>query len=609
MRIKKIPSHIIKRIAAGEVIIRPLNVVKELVENSIDANATSIQITFENGGIERIEVRDDGDGIRADELSKAFQLHTSNKIHNEEIEDIATLGFRGEALASIATVCKVKCRSRFKDCGKGRKIIIENMDVIHERDVQMPNHGTITEVLGIFYNVPVRRKFLKSAVTEKRAILNYLMHVTLTYFDIHWIVYERIKKKKNKLFESQRRREMLSAIYDVLGNSIGKNLIKLKGDAGKWKVEGFISKPILVRKDRSMQFIRINGRPVNNLDISKAIEASYSEQLLKSNFPVIIIDLVGEFHWIDFNIHPQKFEIQFQKNDNVLEKLVDLVKHTLQLNSDLPEFIDKAVSKTSPIFTAKHAEQIQNKKLSTHPELEMVSEGNQFTSEVKEPKIELSSIVNQLSLNDYGKNLDHEKLPSKSQQIILGHIMQKFAVINSGTELWLMDVHAADERIKFEMYEKSKHIIMSQQLLEPLEISLSSVEADFIEEVKDVFKKFGLIISTTNSSKALIHSTPAYFDQKLSRETITSIFQEVLNLVNQTENYSTVETPLDKLEYYIVSRLACYGSIRSGYPVSSVKLSEILNNLLRCKHPWTCAHGRPTILRFKQLAIEGWFKR
>ena len=195
---------------------------------------------------------------------------------------------------------------------------------------------------------------------------------------------------------------------------------------------------------------------------------------------------------------------------------------------------------------------------STLPELEKLSKNpSLLTSEVQEVKKELlPSMLNQFSLNDYNPSTKDE-MTSSTPYHIMGHIMNKFAVINSGTELWLMDVHAADERIKFEMYEKSKHVIMTQQLLQPLEISLSPTEVDFIEEMKDIFKKFGLVISILDPSKILLHSTPSYFDQKLSKEVIVAIFQETLSLTKQEENELVVETPLNKLEYYIVSRLAC----------------------------------------------------
>jgi len=609
LSIRKLPQNIIDQIAAGEVITRPVNIVKELVENSIDASAKHITIIIEDGGKKRLTVKDDGHGIPKDELALAFELHSSSKIQENNIYNVSTLGFRGEALASITAVSKVKCKSRSSDQEMGRQIVIEASEVKKIKDITMRRVGTEIEVVGIFYSIPARRKFLGSAAIEKKAIVDLVQHLALTYYNLQIELFEVKNNKQITILQSPAREEQLSAIFDILGEKIARNLVKVEGLAGRWKISGYISSPIICRKDRSLQYISVNGRAIKQKEIQKTIEESYGSQLLKRTYPIVVLDIQGESQWVDYNIHPQKAEIRFSSDDPILDELSVLIKNSLSKGSDLPSFQGNqkfdARPENSSIKEMKKEKIKPLKGGAEKAKLERQSASSIDTirSNEEPPDLENSK---QMILDEFSGRRAERSIQGYK---VLGQIMKKFAIIDAGSELWLMDLHASDERVKFEAYEAhSSQMIMSQQLLSPMAIEVSPEILDLVEEQRQIFSKFGMEVSISRS-KILIHSVPTYFDQKLSEKSILSFFEDVLLSVQGSDEANVIETPLNELQYYIVSRLACHGSIRSGYFVDTNTILHVLEELLKCKNPWTCAHGRPTILRFNHSTLEGWFKR
>jgi DNA mismatch repair protein MutL len=607
----ELSDNIIKKIAAGEVVNRPVNIIKELIENSIDANADKIEILFENGGIDRIEVSDNGDGIPSDQLALAFKLHTTSKITSDDIERVTTLGFRGEALSSIAAVSRVQCIS--KQMGEqAKKVVIEGSKLVKEEYVNSVD-GTIIEVIGLFYNVPARKKFLKSPNQEKKIILDTLTHIMLIFHNIHIKVSE-IKQGKSKLImESPHRKEMLSAIFDVLGAEIASELIHVSGNAGRWKVHGYISKPNLSRKDRNFQFIRVNGRIIKNLDLQKSVELAYGSQLLSSNYPVLILDFSGNSDWIDFNVHPQKREIRFSTEDTIFQDLTVLIRDSLDTSADLLSIPQKKKLKSKNGGTTN----IKNISYSSSDNYEDIKpEDISFDFEIVNESLNPidTDSYTQYSLQEFLEGASKKAQPSsvhvKGTYRVIGHIMKKFALIDTGNELWIMDVHAADERVKFEMYEQhTKQYVATQQLLEPYNVEVREDILDVVLEYSEELKRFGMEISKAGETKLFIHSIPAYFDQIVDSNHIENMFNDIVSTINSEERINTLDTPLSKMEYYIASRLACHGSVRSGYLVNLSKIGEILENLMKCKNPWTCAHGRPTILKFPKSILETWFRR
>lgn len=343
-----------------------------------------------------------------------------------------------------------------------------------------------------------------------------------------------------------------------------------------------------------MQYVSVNKRIVRSGDINSAIEEGYGAQLLKGHHPAIIVDLVGKNEWVDYNVHPQKLEVRFDPNDNVLEELAQMVKDTLEKESHLPE------------LTEHKAKGVENQPVSSPPE-----KGEIYTAQPIQAEEQVERYT-QYTLEDMVGSAGVAKsgaVKVAGGYRILGHIMNKFALIETDTELWIMDVHAADERVKFEQYENIKSdLVMSQSMLTPVKIKVDHEDFNVLDEIQPLLKSYGLEISTVPETTVLVHSIPVYFDQTIDRQTISNVLQGFAAYFKETSE-KAVTTPLDELQYKVVARLACHGAVRSGYPVSNHKLAEILNNLLKCKYPWTCAHGRPTVIRIKQGMLESWFKR
>ena len=650
MVIKAIPIEIIRQIAAGEVITRPVNIIKELVENSIDSSAKSIQITFENGGIDRIEVKDDGQGIPADQVKLAFELHTSSKLSKDNIGKVSSLGFRGEALSSIVAVARVKCRSKTDGDEFGKEVVFENSEAVSERQVRMRSIGTTIEVLSIFFNTPARRKYLKSGVVEKRKIIAILNHFIIINHKINWKVYEKKGAEKKVLISSAPRKSLLPSIFDTLGGEISNNLIKIQGKADRWSVNGFISNPSLTRKDRSLQFISVNQRIIKSDKLSKTVEKSYKSQLMKRHYPIIVLNFDGNYDWVDYNIHPQKEEIRFSNHDKVMEILPELIERVLfkEAGSIDPQEMSNYSSDNADNEQNKIGQDKINQNLEFPPiDLKDITEELEISSNLIKTERDLDEFLQEPKLeeeNDRAKQskssmkqgssfmpkpleseknsiLKARKKEGKSEKkivniynggkaLVLGQIMKKFALIDAGDELWIMDIHASDERIKFEQYEDGQNgQIMSQKLIVPQEFSLSKQELSTVKDMRNIFERYGMKISTSIGEKILIHSIPAYFDQEISKSVIKDFFYEVVASINTEEEALPFATPLSKLEYYVVSRLACHGSIRSGYYVSSEQVRQVLSQLLKCRLPWTCAHGRPTLFKIKSNQLEAWFKR
>ncbi len=583
------------RIAAGEVVERPTNIVKELVENSIDAGATQIFVTISDGGRDSIKIFDNGEGISSNSLSLAFELHTTSKIENEDISNIESLGFRGEALASIASVSRVEVISRKKDEDKGHKLIIEGGKIVSSDSVER-SHGTSLTVSSIFFNTPARRKFLKSANTERKRISDLMTNYCLMYPDIHFKLDEENSSGKtiNRL-ESPSRTTTAAVLFDLFGPDIVEQLFPVRSSPGIWEIEGYISSPMINRSDRSMQFININGRPVRHKRLQSTIEEAYRSQLLRNTHPIIILKITGPYDEVDFNIHPQKSEIRFKDSDTLIEDLPEIVLSALEEHTALPEIqkakLNRIRTKSTPSSVSQQSRSKAENSVQSAPHVE---------ADTSKPRtVQTSLFTGEIA----------EDTPSQIQ--VLGHVMNKFGIVSYNNEVWLMDVHAADERVKFEHYAESNvRDVSRQQFLTPMSVSLTGPELLQVLEYSESFGKYGFQISNGGPGKLLVHSVPVYYDQEPTPQTVSELISDFLtHLTLEDDEYGLVETPLDRLEYGIVSRLACHGSVRSGYPVSSSKIRQVAEQLLKCKFPWTCAHGRPTVLRLSKKDLESMFKR
>ncbi|MFV2015173.1 MAG: DNA mismatch repair endonuclease MutL, partial [Candidatus Heimdallarchaeota archaeon] len=525
---------------------------------------------------------------------KAFELHTTSKLLDEQISTVETLGFRGEALASIAAVSRVECKSKIAEESILNAVTIEGGEILSQ--ASSPENSdkswTSIKISGLFFNTPVRRKFLKKATTERKKILDLITHFALTYPRTHFILEEETKNRHKTRLESPSRKSLLAVIFDVLGSDIASDLIEINSQINEWQISGYISKPNLFRSDRSLQFLCINGRIIRHQELQKSIETAYGSQLMRSTHPVLILNIRGPFDAVDFNIHPQKSEIRFKSSDTIIADISDLIREALDSGAGLTKLPKTRRPKSGPLETDVFEDLFVRNQESTTEEATQESQ-SEVDSQQSHHDSASKNIYRQLSLTS------NTVVVSKSGVEVLGHIMDKFALACVNDELWLIDVHAADERVKFEYYEQgSQRRALSQQHLQPISISLIPSEKQFIVDNISALGKFGLKVSDGSGTNILIHSTPVYFDQEINKATIKKLLLDISCFLGEnTDDIPRTDSPLDGIEYGIVARLACHGSIRSGQRVNNHVIAKVLDNLLKCKNPWTCAHGRPTILR------------
>ncbi len=559
-----------------------------------------------------VQVSDNGFGITEGQLEMAFELHTTSKLGDKNVFEVETLGFRGEALGSIASVSRIECRSRSRNSNTGFMIELEGGQLLSKASVVM-DEGTSTKISGIFFNTPARRKFLKSSNTERRHVMKLITHYALLYPQIHFVLKEKdATGKVETKIESPVRQSTLAAIFDVLGHTIASELREIRATAGNWKITGFISESKLIRKDRNLQFININGRPIQHTELQGLIEKAYGSRLMRSSHPVIILSIDGPVDEVDFNVHPRKAEVRFKTDDPIFDEIFKIVDKTLSDVDELPQLLPRKIEHVGKKYTSpKSGIPIKPKK----PKKTLI----QTTFDMKSDTAEISTKQVEKKDEEVTESKDEifrTLLQSDSSIIVdgnkkvLGHIMRKFGLIDAGNELWLVDIHAADERVKFEIYEERRsRKILSQQMLTPIEIHLAPVERQIIVDNIDEIKKFGMIISEGSSKSVLVHAFPVLYDREINNKTITELLTQISNSISEEQTEFQIKTAFNELEYKIVANLSCHGSIRSGYHVSNQKIGEVVSNLLKCKDMHTCAHGRPTILRIGNNDLESWFKR
>lgn len=631
---------IFNRIAAGEVVEKPASAVKELVENSIDAGATNITIEITNGGIKRIRVTDNGCGMSGDNLPKAFLPHATSKITSlDDLEKIGTLGFRGEALSSIASVSKVTAVSKVNEEELGTKIEIEAGEVLSLTSVGASNGTTIT-IEDLFYCVPARAKFLKKPKQEESEITNVVSRLILANptIVIKYVVDEKITflSTGNGLFE---------AIYTIYGKNTVDNLLPLEYERDIFHLQGFIGKPTFSKPNRTYQTLMINGRYVVNQTISTAIYKAYEGFLMKGNFPFFVLNLTIPLDKVDVNVHPNKLDVKFEDSNKIFGILLHAVSNVLLSNSHV-KFLDDAADNTSLNDIIKSNSSSALAQLTEN-------EGKSF-------EIQENNIVNEVSLNGELRNnsyideqveqkrnslsyfLDREhklgeeftansdaglsyklaqnavenenliKLSQEKQENltlfesdsikIIGVIFGTYIIAEQKEHVFFIDQHAAHERIlydKFKQQLETREIII-QQLLVPYILDVNYMESEFISNNLTAFGELGFEIENFGANSFKISTVPLLFKDI----SIHSFF----NLVLKDINSSLHVTAANIMEDYL-ARSACRTAVKANDLLSVNEIEKLLEDLNKNNQILLCPHGRPVVIKVNNKDIEKWFKR
>ena len=595
----------INKIAAGEVIDRPASVVKELVENAIDALATSVTIEIKDGGISLIRITDNGAGIAKPDVKTAFLRHATSKIRTaEDLLSVSSLGFRGEALSSIAAVAMVEVITKTKDTMMGSRYEIKGGAEGEIEDVGVPD-GTTFIIRNLFYNTPARKKFLKSSMTEAGYISDIVQRIALSHPDISI----RFINNGRHMIHTSGNGNLKDVIYQIYGRDIAANLLEVNFENTCMQMRGYIGKPLISRGNRNFENYFINGRYIKNGMINKAVEEGYKNFMMQHKYPFTAIQFQIEPELIDVNVHPAKMELRFRNGEELYPEILSAVRDTLtgkelipevklEEEKKAPEPLKKEVEKTPEIFETHRIEEIKKSysvPRDTLPEMPVpqVREENGYHSQEKEKQPE------QMTLFD-------DKLLSKEARVrhrIVGQVFETYWIVEYGDKMFLIDQHAAHEKVLFERTMaklKSKESI-SQELNPPIILNLSIREAEAVKRYREEFLKLGYDIGEFGGSDYAVHSVPLDLFA-LAREEL------LMELIDSLTDENGLRGSSDLIVEKIAS-MSCKAAVKGNNRLSVREADMLIDELLTLENPYNCPHGRPTIISMSKYELEKKFKR
>lgn len=667
----------INQIAAGEVIDRPSSVVKELLENAIDAKATAITVEIKDGGISFIRITDNGCGIEKDQVRKAFLRHATSKLHTiDDLLDIGSLGFRGEALSSIAAIAQVELISKPPEAMLGISYQIEDGEEKSLTQIGAPD-GTTILVRNLFYHVPARKKFLKTAATEGNYINQLMENMAMLRPDISM---RFINGGQNKLYTSGNGR-LKDLIYTIYGREISSNVLEINYECPLFAVTGYIGKPIISRGNRTFENYYINGRFVKSRLIAAAIEQAYKPFMMQHRYPFTVLHIKIKPELIDVNVHPAKMEVRFQQENEIYELLAGAIENTLRGKEFIPDVSDDGKAKKNvqekqklpepfeqrrlqamkeiipPPPTehkiqneqkpsAEHKTQSEQKlyaehKIQSEQKLAKNEEQPKVPSKLSEPvceykaekkqtikdsdsKWELASGIHKRIGQDVSKTINQmppqseQKLEKPEQQTLftepllsekarihhrlIGQLFDTYWLIQYGNQLYIMDQHAAHEKVNYERlmeaYRKKERI--TQFVSPPMVISLTRAEEAILEEFKSEFERIGFTIEPYGGREYAISEIPANLYGINEKE----LFLEMLSDLEDRGSMQPSELIASKL-----ASMSCKAAIKGGQKISFKEADALVSQLLTLENPYACPHGRPTIITMTKYELEKKFKR
>lgn len=623
--IKVLKENVSSKIAAGEVIEKPVSVVKELVENSIDANSKNIFIEIAEGGKKLIRVVDDGIGIRKEDIKLAFERHATSKIYTiKDIFNIQTLGFRGEALASIASVSNVEIVTKTHNEQVGTKCIL-NGGTIQSIEEAPRYRGCSITVRNLFFNTPARLKFLNSDTKEASYITNFITKLAIGRPDISF----KLINNKKEIFYSSGNGDLREVIAKIYGIDIAKSLIPIEAKSDACQIRGYISPPQYSRGNRSGEIFFVNKRFIKNQGLELTLDRAYKTFLTKGRFPISVIFIDIDPSKVDVNVHPSKIEVKFQDEQQVQKNVFDAVRNALNNSILIPnERLTNTNSSDSKVyndnkkepkkcikenvsaneyFTNKY-DKISSNRFKDKRENKLIKrptkQAKQEVIQQQIPTMSSTRIYKPTPSNTLKTKQKNAKVNSQTKKLniekVIGQLFNTYIVAESRNKLYLIDHHAAHERILFERYLKSVDIIAgSQQLVTPYTLRLTTNEMLLIEELGEYLKTMGFDISIFGKDTILIRSVPYYLDKTFE----PSMLRNAIDTLNNNEFIGL------NLKERFAASLACHTAIRAGKSLTSYEIKELLDLLEKTDNPYTCPHGRPTIISIDQYELEKKFKR
>lgn len=649
MSIQVLDQETINKIAAGEVIERPSSVVKELVENAIDAGATAVTIEIKDGGISFIRITDNGSGISKDDIPMAFLRHSTSKIKSiEDLMNVSSLGFRGEALSSIAAVSQVELITKTSDDFTGSRYVIEGGNEISLEEVGAPD-GTTFIVRNLFYNTPVRRKFLKTAATEAGYVNALIEHLSLSHPDIS---FRFINNNQNKLHTSGNM-NLKDIIYGVYGRDITSNLMEISGKTQDVEITGFIGKPVICRGNRGYENYYINGRYIKSSIITKAIEEAYKGYIMPHNYPFTAIHFKINPSIMDVNVHPTKMELRFSKNEFVYRFVLETVKECLA-NRELAA----RVKLPDPVKQQQFTKSPENIKQTEKSYVQENTDSKPYQAPRIEPPREsfynsTESSVKQKTVNEnqttgFIKNItDYTKMPptrlpepfeikrsdemikedkkiyeaekkqedeqlsmfdtplmsgkAKADYRIIGQLFETYWLIEYEDKFYMMDQHAAHEKILYERFMNHLKVkdMDTQMIMPPVIIELNMQQEDAYKRNKQAFSRLGFEIEEFGGNAYKVNGLPAGLPN-------INLKQMLIDMIDGLTDDNS--TDLDIITERVAT-MSCKAAVKGNNKLSFEEAKELIEELMQAENPYNCPHGRPTLIVMSKYEVERKFKR
>ena len=563
----------INKIAAGEVIERPLNVVKEVVENSIDAGATKITIEIKRGGKQLIKVVDNGKGIQKDDMDIALERHATSKLRKiEDLENIYTMGFRGEALASISAVSKLTMISRTNKDDFGNKIIEEAGDIIQREETGSPI-GTTIIVENLFFNVPVRYKFLKQDATEFKYIKDWVQKAVFSNPSISF----KLINEDKVVFQSNGNGKIEDIIYSIYGKELKENIVKVDFEEAGIKVTGVIGNTRIARDSRKDQIIFLNKRNIRNQILTNSADQAFKGSIGIGKYGFFILNLEMPANFYDINVHPTKMEVRFVDDDKIYKIFYHAIKNAMLTK----EFLGNTQVEKNEEYVAN-----EFKFLTNHFTKE--TNTNNYFSRLT---VNANKSINILEEKD---DLIYRQNKRDVQYKYIGIIFRTFIIVEIEDQLYLIDQHAAHERLLYEQIKENYKNNMSsnsQMMLVPEIYNLTHKEFEFVTQNIEMFKIYGFDIELFGSNSVKINGIPDIEYRSKSK----NIFLEVLDEMITNERVS-----LKDVEERFIATVACKAAVKANMDLNQHEVDYLIQNLLKLKNPYTCPHGRPTTIKFSK---------
>ncbi len=614
--IRLLDSDTINRIAAGEVVERPASVVKELVENAIDAQATAVSVEIREGGIRFIRITDNGKGIPREEVPIAFSRHATSKIRTaEDLLSVSSLGFRGEALSSIAAVARVELFTKTAEDLSGVHYLIEGGEEKLMEPAGMPA-GTTFVVRNLFYNTPARRKFLKSQAAEAGQIQELMVQFALSHPEISF----RLTSQNQVKLQTSGRHKLKEIIYEVCGREIAGQLLELDGTAGDLEVSGYLGKPLIGRGNRSFEHYFINGRYIKSKVVTDAIEDAYQGFLMQHRYPFAVLHIRMPAEQLDVNVHPSKMELRFRDGRAVYEQLKELIAERLKKEQLIDTFGAYEIEKVPVSYVKDHDEK------AGFPKESPVCEETKQSREPMPSMTPMPEPVEKKSLEAYQQRiqqqLSHDRGLEKERQEeqlrlfddrifskkaagelkLIGQVFSTYWIVEYENKMYIIDQHAAHEKVIYERMQKdlSRKQMTSQQVSPPVVLTLSGAEETKLLQYLPYFEKLGYEISSFGGAEYMITAVPGNLYGLGDRD----LFLQLLDQLDTDTGRNQETAILEKL-----ASMSCKAAVKGGMNLTEKEARALFEELLQLDNPYHCPHGRPVIIAMTRQELEKKFRR